>query len=315
MVVPAYNHEQYIVQALDSIFAQTYQTIELIVIDDQSTDATFALVSQWTSQPTVKNRFAEITCLCNPVNLGAHDTINRGLAMASGELLTVLNSDDIYAAARIETLVNVMVQSGSEFSFSKVFCMDEEGGLIAEVQLPADLVESLSAADQVALTYPSLSFGFLENNLAISTGNMLISQRLFQKVGSFRPLKYVHDWDFALRAILETEPVYVPAPLYGYRLHANNSFRTLGALKDIELDAMAEHFSSLAAAGACCNPLAPTSQNWPYIFDAYVGSFYWLRWNRFARERNAHLDMQLKFDLEGADSMLRSTLVSEDTFR
>ncbi|MEQ1742220.1 MAG: glycosyltransferase [Candidatus Nitrotoga sp.] len=295
VIVPAFNHDKYIVKALDSVYRQTYPNIELIFIDDHSKDGSLLSATEWAGNVDIKKRFSRLRLLKNEVNIGAHASINRGIAEAKGSVVFILNSDDIFAHARIEHLVNAMSQSGSGFAFSKVMPIDDSETKIAETDLPALLSESFHFADAVALKYPSLGFGFLEKNLAISTGNLAIHRELFEKIGNFRSLQYVHDWDFALRAILETEPVYVAEPLYGYRIHGTNSFSQLAHVKDIELDAMAAHFCELVKLGKFSSPLAPTPANWPYVFEIFVSSLYLLRWNDFARDVATGLESRLKF--------------------
>ena len=70
---------------------------------------------------------------------------------------------------------------------------------------------------------PTVSMALTRGNAAISTGNMLFSRRLYQQLGGFANYKYVHDWDFALRASLITEPVYVEDAEYHYRIHTGNT--------------------------------------------------------------------------------------------
>ena len=193
-------------------------------------------------------------------------------------------------------MVNAMAQSGSGLAFSKVMPIDEDGTKIAEVDLPTVLSESFHFADAASLKYPSLGFGFLEKNLAISTGNLAIHRELFKKIGYFRSLKYMHDWDFALRAILETEPVYVAEPLYGYRTHGTNSFSQLANVKDIEFAAMTAHFCELVKLGKVRSPLAPTP-NWPYVFDMFVSGLYLLWWNDFTFDLVTGLESRPKFKL------------------
>lgn len=297
IIIPTYNHEDYVAKALDSVFAQTYSEIELIIIDDQSTDRTMAAIVEWASNADTCARFSRLSLLRNERNIGANATINRGIAEARGSIIAVLNSDDMFAETRLEELVWAMADSGAGFAFSKVIAIDESGALIPEIKLPHDLSEALHFADQTILKYPSLGFGFLEKNIAISTGNLVVHKNLFSQVGTFRNLRYVHDWDFALRAVLETEPVYVQNPLYFYRIHSTNSFRSLGAVRDLELDAIFQDFSHRIRFQSVRNNRAPTPENWPYVFDMFVSELYLLRYNAFARDMAAGLNSRLKFNL------------------
>ncbi|MGZ8136183.1 MAG: glycosyltransferase family 2 protein [Methylococcaceae bacterium] len=301
VIIPSFNHQNYVAKALDSVFAQTYPNIELIVIDDQSTDDTLLAVTDWASQPAVRQRFARLSVLRNEQNMGAHATINKGIAEAKGQLITVLNSDDVFVAGRIDKLVTAMANSGSGFAFSKVMAIDEYDKPIPNNRLSVQLVESFQFADQALQKFPSLSFGFLVTNQAISTGNMLIHSQLIKTIGGFRELLYVHDWDFALRAILETEPVYVAEALYGYRLHGSNSFRSLGGVKDIEIDALTEHFSDLVRYRPVNNKLAPTPENWPFVFESFANQLWSLRWNDFKRQQDKNLEQMTQFKIHELD--------------
>ena len=83
VVVPSYNHEDFILDCLNSISEQSYQPIEVVLIDDCSTDNTYRLANSFLKQG--KHRFTNTVCIRNATNRGAHATLNRGLALSSGE--------------------------------------------------------------------------------------------------------------------------------------------------------------------------------------------------------------------------------------
>src|SRR5262245_47303297 len=91
-IVPAYNHEQFVGDALRSLMAQTHEHIELIVLDDGSTDATYARIKE--VEPELKRRFARVQ-LGAKCNEGSARTIARCLELASSELVYMLDSDDL----------------------------------------------------------------------------------------------------------------------------------------------------------------------------------------------------------------------------
>lgn len=273
VVVPAYNHEAYIAACLRSVFEQTYGDIELIVVDDCSDDQTFERAAEWLSQDGIQSRFARVRLLRNDTNLGAHASINRGILAAEGGLLTVVNSDDLFLPGRLAAIVAAMAAAGSGFGFSKVAPIDAQGAPFPAENLPWAVAGVFGRADQVAANFPSIGFGFLWLNIGISTGNFVFHRDLVKEVGLFRPFKSVHDWDFALRSILVTEPVYVPEALYGYRLHGTNSFRSLADIAGLEGVAMSRHFYDLARMRKVLNPLAPVPENWPWVYDLYFAWF------------------------------------------
>lgn len=122
VVVPAYCHAEFIEDCLRSIHAQTYSEIELIVVDDLSTDDTFAR-AEALLQGDFAARFRRVVLLRNERNLGAHDAINRGIAESRGSHVTLINSDDLYHPDRVSALMAALAETGAELGFSLVEVM------------------------------------------------------------------------------------------------------------------------------------------------------------------------------------------------
>ena len=227
VVVPAYNHERYIEGALASVRAQTLGDLELIVVDDGSTDRTLALARAFVeAAPRAATVIAQ-------ANAGAPAAINRGIAAARGEFIAILNSDDAYEPARLERLVRRLQETGALLAFSDVTFIDRDGGLVNE-QMP--YVQGLRGhlARLAAQPYPEL--GIIPVNSAISSGNFVFRRELVERIGGFRALDAVHDWDFLLAASNAGRIAFVPERLYRYRLHDANTFSrgTLKSLFEIE---------------------------------------------------------------------------------
>lgn len=99
VIIPAYNTEAYIAQAIESALGQTLKNIEVIVVDDASTDATANVVRGFTDK--------RLKVLVNQQNLGPSAARNRALREAKGKWVAVLDSDDWYAPSRLEKLLQV----------------------------------------------------------------------------------------------------------------------------------------------------------------------------------------------------------------
>jgi glycosyltransferase involved in cell wall biosynthesis len=274
VVVPAYRHARFVGHALDSLLDQTYGNIEVILLDDQSPDETYQLIRAWSERLNVERRFRRIIAKQNEINLGAHDSINRGIALAEGEFITILNSDDAYASHRIESLVSASKETGARLLFSGVRVINESG----EWTMQPGLAAELESAVDFASSCPSVSFALLKKNIACSTGNLFFTRTLFEEVGPFRPFRYCHDWDFALRASLVTEPILLTEVLYDYRIHEANSFAALKIEKFLEPTAIYSHFFGQCRAGNCTNPMAPCPTNWPDLFPALTQEDAQLSW-------------------------------------
>ena len=260
VIVPAFNHSEFIERALRSVVEQTYRPIELVVIDDGSFDNTAALCESFLSRNMPTATFLK------RANRGAAYTINQGIALSSGEYINVLNSDDTFHSERLARCLGRVVDSQSELLFTGVQFVNA-----ADQPAPSDeYVRDLRAAELSAAGLPSLGFGFFRNQLAISTGNLFFSRRLYDKVGSFRDYRYIHDWDFVLRAIFFTEPLRIDDELYCYRLHGSNSFKSLADVAAYETKEAMRNFTHLMVSRLPENILAPSPHYWPGIFEHFM---------------------------------------------
>ncbi|MBP8297655.1 MAG: glycosyltransferase, partial [Burkholderiales bacterium] len=227
VVMPAYNHERYIEAALASVRAQTLGEVELIVVDDGSTDGTLALARAFAAAAP------RTTTVIAQANAGAPAAINRGIAAARGEFIAILNSDDAYEPARLERLVRRLDETGALLAFSDVTFIDRDGRP-ADEQMPYVQGLRRHLARLAAQPYPELDI--IVVNGAISSGNFVFRRELIERIGGFRALDAVHDWDFLLAASDAGRIAFVPERLYRYRLHDANTFSrsTLKSLFEIE---------------------------------------------------------------------------------
>jgi glycosyltransferase involved in cell wall biosynthesis len=226
VIVPSYNHKQYIELALRSILTQNYRPIEVIVIDDGSTDGSQELL--YSLEKKYSHHNVKLIIRCRQ-NMGAHKTINEGLSIARGHYLTILNSDDYYLPGRLKALVHALLKSKGHFAFSNVQHVDEYGETVDDSHhFRQWYVENL------ARQYPNIGFRLFDNNIAITTGNFFFTRTLFEQVGQFRDYILLHDYDFLLRALAFTDPIHVKKDLIAYRVHTTNTISENHLLNIIE---------------------------------------------------------------------------------
>lgn len=116
--VITYNSSKTVLETLESIKAQTYQNIELIISDDRSTDDTVAICKQWMSENT--NRFARIVVLESPINKGVSANANRAEEECKGEWVKGIAGDDILFPECIFSFISYVMQHDSaSFVFSR----------------------------------------------------------------------------------------------------------------------------------------------------------------------------------------------------
>lgn len=132
IIIPSFNHAAYVNQAIDSVLAQTYPNIELIIIDDGSSDNSHAVIQARADADP------RITALLNTENKGQSAVFNQALAVAKGEFIALLPSDDWYLPHKTEVQVRKFQQSDDRVgvvyaSGSRFF---EDTGETIDVSLP-----------------------------------------------------------------------------------------------------------------------------------------------------------------------------------
>ena len=263
VVVPSFNHAEYVESALESVFRQTYPAAELVVIDDGSSDG---------SADRIRAALAHSPCPVRFIarrNRGAATTINEAVRLSSGEYVNVLNSDDRFAESRLETMIDAVARTGALWGFSRVSFIDQRGGEIATDALPRTRELSYVADDVGARD--TVGIAFLSGNPAISSGALFFARSLFDRLGGFRDLRYNHDWDFCLRAAVVAEPLLVASAQYGYRLHEHNTILESATAAKAEANAMfIEFYHAALTLKSAPNPFAPVLAVWGTRFFAHA---------------------------------------------
>lgn len=276
VIVPSFEHAAHIEEALRSVAAQAGPPLECIVVDDASRDESVEIVARLFEESDFTSRFeGRLRIDVQDSNRGAHAALNRGLELARGDWFALLNSDDAFAPGRLEAMLEALVGSGSDLAFSRVVFVDENS---RPCRSSTDDFR-LRRHQDVMERFPTTGFAALRGNAAVSTGNLVFSRRLYETVGPFAPLRYCHDWDFLLRALVRTEPVYVPRPLYRYRLHSANSFRALAGDAEAETEQVLRRYFAALRAGELENECAPSPAAWPGVFERFMTAHgFWRYW-------------------------------------
>ncbi len=264
VVVPVYDHAAFVEAALRSVHAQAWDDLELIAIDDCSSDGSPEIMESLGRDPAFRSRFSRLMTERNQKNLGAAATIERGLAMATGDVLAILNSDDLYAPARLQRCVAAL-DDRHQLAFTGVRCIDTKGAYDHSTD-----GERLSGLPRSCTRFPTVGSAFLGQNRAVTTGNLVFTRALHAATGGFRDLALCHDWDFVLAAILATEPRLVDDALYFYRLHGGNSFSALAGAAEVEGERCLGRFFERVRMGAARNPALGVLVETPTVWDSLI---------------------------------------------
>lgn len=174
IVMPAYNAQDYIQEAIQSVLQQTYTEWELLVIDDASSDRTAEIVNQ------LVRKDSRVHYIKNKANIGAAESRNRGVELAKGQWIAFLDSDDCWHPDKLKRQLDLAEKHRAEFVFSGSAFMNKDG---------RRLEYYLAVPEQIS--YSQL----LKQNI-ISCSSVLIKKSL---IADF-PMKHAEDMheDFAV---------------------------------------------------------------------------------------------------------------------
>ena len=227
VVMPAYNHERYVAAAIESVLGQTWPDLELIVIDDASSDRTWEVVSGYADSRIRASRHG--------TNQGAHITLNEALSMARGEFVAIINSDDAFAPARIAACLEALHHTGVDLVGSDIVLIDAAG----EPLLEHWWVRAFTDLKRVWTETGDWHATLLEGNVFMTTSNCVFRRSWLEAVGDFRDFRYVLDYEWLLRGLIKGQRLaWLDAPLLHYRLHESNTISERPLAANLECAAM-----------------------------------------------------------------------------
>ncbi|QWR77237.1 glycosyltransferase [Candidatus Magnetomonas plexicatena] len=215
VVMPAYNHEMYVADAIESVLLQSFKNFELIIVNDGSTDGTEDVIKKY-NDPRIRYYYQE--------NGGSHDAINKGISLSRGDFVAIINSDDVFYCNRLEVLLHRAKTEGLDFVVTAITLIDAESNVISDPAQP--WVKWYEKLKNTYRSNKSSLRAILIGNYTISTSNFFIRRTLFDEIGTLTHLRYVLDYEFAIRAMRRDESKFrflVDTELLFYRMHGKNT--------------------------------------------------------------------------------------------
>ncbi|NLG60029.1 MAG: glycosyltransferase family 2 protein [Gammaproteobacteria bacterium] len=136
VVMPLYNAENFVRRAMESVLVQTHRLLELIVVDDKSTDSSLSVAS------AVAGKDPRVRVLRNPRNLGVAEARNRALAAATGRYVAFLDSDDWWLPGKLEKQLAALATTGAAIAYGSYRRVDEDGRCLGVVVPPPSLTHA-----------------------------------------------------------------------------------------------------------------------------------------------------------------------------
>ena len=202
VIIPSYNSSAYILEAIESVLNQTYNRaensrLEIIIIDDGSTDDTKAVLKPLIDQKKILYIFQE--------NGGQAKARNSGILQATGKYIAFLDADDVWAPTKTEEQLSLLVKYPDAIAHTGRYII---GG--AEVD---DRVYSGRITRHLVLN------NFIVNSSVMGPAN-IFKENMF---GESAYIRVIEDYELWLRLSLSHDFVYLDKPLTGYRIHPQQS--------------------------------------------------------------------------------------------
>jgi len=221
VITPAYNQGKFLRDTIESVLSQDYPNIELLVLNDGSTDETENILKEYTGRIKWETQ----------VNMGQTATINKGWRMTKGEIITWLNSDDTFLREGVRKGVEYLMahpETSIVFSDSLFTSADGTPLQVSKPQPPFDYKNFVTICEN-----------------PVPQPSSFIRREVVQKAGELdTTFYYFMDWDFWLRAGLFVKIDYVKDIWSTYRLHAESKTVSQSLKLAPELEYMYRKFFS-----------------------------------------------------------------------
>jgi len=217
VLVPLYNHANYVSRCLDSVLEDGYPRIEIIIIDDGSHDDSAAFAQQWFEKqdPTLIERFE----LKSRPNKGVTRTLNELVGMARGNFVILVASDDFLLPGGIGARLEYLRLHPAKLAvFGDCIVVDGNGDMTHDsgiVDLYGGHTDCLASDDLLALE--------LVFNWCVTGPGFMARRELYDQIGLYDESLTVEDWDMYLRISSRDLLGFIPRPVAAYRYHGGNS--------------------------------------------------------------------------------------------
>jgi len=218
IVVPAYNGETFIGEAIDSALAQSFTDFELVVVDDRSTDATVEIVR--------RRGDSRLRIVVNEMNLGLGANWNKALAEARGEFIKLLPQDDILSPDCIRRQVAAFDDPGNA-SVVLVCCARNIVDAAGKVLMKRSFKRRSGQLPGTVAVRESVRAG---TNLIGEPGAVLLRASAVASAGVFDAVDlYLIDFDYWCRALLQGNIYIIPEALCAFRISAQSTSARIAA--------------------------------------------------------------------------------------
>ncbi len=252
VIIPVFNRQDYVAETIESVINQTYNNIEIVIINDGSTDNSEEIIRSFAAHYPKKIN------LINQQNQGQVKARNNGLKVARGEFIAFLDSDDVWLPEKIEKQIHLfenevgLVYSGVQYidALGKVI-----GGELCDQSIRGSVYEKLLVKNRM------------------TGGTVVVKNEALKKVGLFdETLKAAENWDLWIRIAKFYELDFVDETLLKYRKHSDNMSGNNNLMLDATYNILEKHCLNSGVEEVTGEACKVATANYYYRVGVYLAS-------------------------------------------
>lgn len=211
IIACCYNHEEFVEETLDGIISQTYENIELIIIDDFSTDNSVKKVNNW-----IKKHKYECLFIQNTENLGVVKTLNKALKKCNGKYLSLIACDDIYLPKKTENQIQIFEKLDDDYAaiYSDAYIINDDGIYQYGTQISRKQINKPPSGN----IYEDL----IRKDNFIPALSVIYKTEIIKELGYYDESLIYEDYDMLLRLSKQYKIYFSKEIDVCYRLHQTN---------------------------------------------------------------------------------------------
>lgn len=220
VLMPSYNHEQFISAAIESVLNQTFADFELIIIDDASEDDSRRIIESFSDKDD------RIEAIFHKRNMGIARTINDCIEKAKGKFIAFIASDDLWVKDKLKKQLEVLAKDENLVVWSEALLIDGQGNLTGELFTKKHGASKKKKSGDI--------FEDLLKGNVICCSSVTVKRGKLEGIRFDEHLKYLNDHKFMVDLARRYKYYFIPEALVMYRIHGRNIILSdkLGRTKD-----------------------------------------------------------------------------------
>lgn len=219
VIIPTYNRYELLNHSIKSVLANTYKQVEIIVVNDCSTDQRY--------YSGELEKYEKTTVIHLPVNMRVKHNVssaqgitrNYGLEKATGEWIAFLDDDDFYLETKIEKQLEIMAKNNIQFSCTNMYLINHNSITLDKLDI------TITYPNNEYTTQKVFNLDIISKNNHISNSSVIIHHSIVKKIGKQHVVPREEDWDYWKRALQHSDCIFIGEQLVYYTMTVNGNHK------------------------------------------------------------------------------------------